>query len=152
MKIEITDPSSEASILLIAQSDNHLQALYPPESQHLESIAALKLPNVTFIGGYIESKLVACGALKILHDDISYGEIKRLFVTEQYRGRGYSKQIMANLEQHLVNANITIGRLETGIKQPEALALYRSLGYWVREPFGKYRHDPLSVFMEKHLS
>ncbi len=152
MKIKLTDPASEPCILLIAQSDSYLQSLYPPESQHLESIAALKMPNVLFIGGYFDNKLVACGAVKILNDDGCYGEIKRVFVSEHYRGRGFSKQIMANLEQHLINANVAIVRLETGIKQPKALALYRSLGYWVREPFGKYQPDPLSVFMEKQLS
>jgi putative acetyltransferase len=42
-------------------------------------------------------------------------------------------------------------RLETGIHQPEALGLYRAAGFVERGPFGPYRPDPLSVFMEKPL-
>ena len=42
-------------------------------------------------------------------------------------------------------------RLETGIRQAEAIALYRSSGYVDCEPFGEYRLDPLSRFMEKRL-
>jgi putative acetyltransferase len=39
--------------------------------------------------------------------------------------------------------------LETGPSQPEAIGLYERLGYRVRGPYGDYRDDPLSVFMEK---
>ena len=42
-------------------------------------------------------------------------------------------------------------RLETGTKQPEAIALYRKFGYVERGPFGAYKPDPLSIFMEKRL-
>jgi len=42
-------------------------------------------------------------------------------------------------------------RLETGIHQVEAIALYRSSGYVDCDPFGQYRLDPLSRFMEKRL-
>ncbi len=42
-------------------------------------------------------------------------------------------------------------RLETGIKSDEALGLYRRSGYIERGPFGAYRADPLSIFMEKVL-
>ena len=43
-------------------------------------------------------------------------------------------------------------RLETGIRQPEAIGLYRSAGYAEIGPFGAYRPDPLSLFMEKRLA
>jgi putative acetyltransferase len=43
-------------------------------------------------------------------------------------------------------------QLETGIKQPEAIALYRKFGYAERGPFGSYQPDPLSLFMEKRLA
>ena len=151
MIIERTDPASEAARALIEQSDRYMESLYPPESNHLESAEALKLPNVAFFGGYIGGELVACGAVKILDDDGCYGEIKRVFVIEEHRGKGLSKAIMARLERHLEEAKVVIARLETGIRQPEALGLYRRLDYAFREPFGSYRHDPLSVFMEKPI-
>ena len=42
-------------------------------------------------------------------------------------------------------------RLETGVRQPEALGLYETAGYQRRGPFGAYAEDPLCVFMEKRL-
>jgi putative acetyltransferase len=41
--------------------------------------------------------------------------------------------------------------LETGIKQPEAIGLYRASGYQDCPPFGSYNDDPLSLFMTKRL-
>lgn len=152
MRIERLDPECKAARSLIEQSDRYMESLYPSESNHLESIEALKLPSVTFFGGYIDGELVACGAVKILDDDGSYGEIKRVFVIEEHRGRGLSKAIMARLERHLKESNVAIARLETGIRQPEALGLYGRLDYVIREPFGSYGNDPLSVFMEKQLA
>lgn len=59
---------------------------------------------------------------------------------------------MAALEGHLRGKKIYVCRLETGVKQPEALGLYRKLGYRERQPFGDCAADPLSIFMEKQLS
>jgi putative acetyltransferase len=84
-------------------------------------------------------------------DDGRYAEIKRVFVVEGMRGGRIAERIMAELERRMAKRGITVFRLETGISQPAALALYRRLGYREREPFGAYRPDPLSVFMEKRL-
>jgi putative acetyltransferase len=58
---------------------------------------------------------------------------------------------MCYLETELRKRGVSLFRLETGIRQPEALGLYRKLGYRERGPFGSYRPDPLSVFMEKQF-
>jgi putative acetyltransferase len=94
---------------------------------------------------------VACGAVKLLDDDGRYGEIKRLYVLPAQRGKGLARMIMATLEDALRREGYPLARLETGVAQPEALGLYRALGYVERTPFGAYRPDPLSVFMEKRL-
>jgi putative acetyltransferase len=151
MNIELLDPCSKSARVLLALSDEYAATLYPAESNHMESVEVLAQPNVLFLGGYVDRQLVACGAVKILSDDDAYGEIKRLYIVDRYRGRGYSMQIMLRLEEHLGMQCVPLARLETGIKQPEALGLYRKLGYAVRSPFGKYRPDPLSVFMEKTI-
>jgi putative acetyltransferase len=151
MRIEPTDPESDSAQALIAMSDTYMTALYPAESNHLESARALKAPNVLFLGCFLQGQLVGCGAVKILSDDGRYGELKRVFVLESHRGKGYSKAIMEKLEGHLKNSGIALARLETGIRQPEALGLYKRLGYVERAPFGAYVEDPLSLFMEKRL-
>ena len=58
---------------------------------------------------------------------------------------------MEALEREAAQRGVTLMQLETGIKQPEAIALYRKLGYAERGPFGNYKSDPLSLFMEKRL-
>ena len=151
MHIKSIEPQHPGVQPLIIESDLYMASLYPSESNHMESIQALALSNIFFIGGFVDDLLVACGAVKILDDDGTYGEIKRVFVLRDYRGRGLSKMIMEHLESDLKACAINIARLETGIKQPEALGLYRKLAYVERGPFGSYKSDPLSVFMEKRL-
>ena len=151
MQIKVLDPFSAPAAHLLALSDAYMASLYPAESNHMESPAALALPTVLFLGIYLDSELAGCGAVKLMQDDGSYGEIKRLYVLDSFRGRGLSKQLMQALEAHLKELKVPLARLETGISQPEALALYEKLGYQYRAPFGSYQLDPLSVFMEKLL-
>jgi putative acetyltransferase len=150
LDIEYLDPDSAEVLALIAASDAYYVDLYPAESNHLESSEDLKRANVLFVGCRIENELVASGAAKIMRDDGNYAEIKRVFVLDRYRGRGLSNKIMCYLETELQDRGIKLFRLETGIKQPEALGLYRKLGYHERGPFGSYVTDPFSVFMEKY--
>jgi putative acetyltransferase len=145
------DPTSAGARRLIALSDAYMGALYPAESNHFESPEALAQPGVRFVGIHEAGQLIACGGVKLMHDEQAYGEIKRVFVLPEHRGKGLAGVIMAALETQLRREQYPLARLETGISQPEALALYRKLGYVERAPFGAYLPDPLSVFMEKRL-
>ncbi|MGD9209913.1 MAG: GNAT family N-acetyltransferase [Desulfobacteraceae bacterium] len=145
-KIKIIDPTDARK--LIAELDAYLNERYPAESNHLDSIDELKKPHVTMFGCSKMKDIIAMGAVKIMQ---GYGEIKRVYVPPEHRGKKLSKLIMAAIEAHLVQSKIPFARLETGINQPEALSLYKKLGYMEREPFGDYKHDPYSVFMEKEL-
>ena len=151
MVIEYLNPDASDVQELIRASDDFYVDLYPAESTHLESEDDLKRDNVVFIGGRIDGVLAVSGAAKIMQDDGEYAEIKRVFVRSEFRGQGLSLQIMNYLEAELVGRGINLFRLETGIKQPEALGLYRKLGYSDRDPFGAYRPDPFSIFMEKKV-
>lgn len=152
MQVEELDPDAEDVRALIAASDAYYGGLYPAESNHLESGEDLKRDGVLFVGCRSGGRLVASGAAKLMRDDGDYAEIKRVFVLEPYRGRGLSNLIMQYLETELIRRGVDTCRLETGVRQPEALGLYRKLGYREREAFGAYRPDPLSVFMEKRLA
>ena len=151
MVIENLDPDSAEVQALLAVSNAYYVNLYPAESNHLESSGDLKKPNVLFVGCRVDGELVASGAARIMQDDGSYAEIKRVFVLDDHRGKGLSSQLMRFLEAELQSRGVSLFRLETGIKQPEALGLYRKLGYLDRGPFGSYRADPFSVFMEKRV-
>lgn len=134
---------------LIADLDRYYQSLYPPQSTHLESIDSLSAPQTFVLGAYVQDKLIGIGAVKSLTRD--YGEIKRMFVRTRYRGQGVAQKILSGLERHLFEENIPLVRLETGIHQKEALSFYKSMGFQLCGPFGDYKEDPLSLFMEKHL-
>ncbi|WP_262927387.1 GNAT family N-acetyltransferase [Phytohalomonas tamaricis] len=134
---------------LIGLLDELQTQLYPPSNHYLDNVETLEQSHVFFVRALDDENLaVGCGAVKRLGD---YGEIKRMFVQEQARRQGIAKRIMTALEAHLIEQGIRLARLETGIHQPDAIALYRSLGYVERGPFGHYPEDEFSVFMEKAL-
>lgn len=149
--IRPVSPHDPGALLLLRASDEYMASLYPAESNHLEPPAALALPHVSFFGLFADGVLAGCGAFKRMEDDGLYGEVKRVFVDPPFRGRGYAKRIMEHVEAQALASGLTRLRLETGVTQHEALALYQGLGYQLRGPFGAYRPDPLSLFMEKNL-
>lgn len=151
MKITTLDPHSRHAQDLLILSDDYLAALYPAESIHLASATDLSDPSSLFLGMADGKKLIGCGSVKIIEGDIQYGELKRVFIKEAYRGQGLSRQLISTLENYLIEHSVWWARLETGIHQPEALGLYQHMGYKRREPFGAYSADPLSIFMEKCL-
>lgn len=78
-------------------------------------------------------------------------EIKRMYVIEQMRGQGLARRILAALEEDARDAGRRRMVLETGAKQPEAVALYTSSGYEPCEKFGYYRCHELSLCYAKAL-
>ena len=135
---------------LIRQSDVLMNALYPAESNHLVDIEQLARPHVHFFVARENSRALGCGAFVL--GDSGEAEMKRVFVDPTARGKGVARAIMAALEREAAMLGVTLMQLETGIRQPEAIALYRKFGYAERGPFGSYRPDPLSLFMEKQLA
>jgi putative acetyltransferase len=170
-----------AATHLIAELDAYLQRLYPPESNHLTSVDQLRNPNVLMFAvqeslapalsvpavlpkptvplvSLVPPELMAIAAVRLVRVSpitadrpTSYGEIKRLYVPPAHRGKGLAKALIVRLETELRDRQIRWAKLETGIAQPEAIALYERLGYHRCAPFGDYTADPLSVFMEKDL-
>jgi GNAT superfamily N-acetyltransferase len=78
-------------------------------------------------------------------------ELKRMFVIEQMRGRGLARRVLAALEKDARAAGRTRMVLETGTKQPEAVALYTSSGYEPCGKFGYYRFHEESLCYAKPL-
>ena len=78
-------------------------------------------------------------------------EIKRMYVVPEARGRGISRALLAALEAEAVALGYRRVRLETGIRQPEAVRLYKSAGYHRIAGFGRYETDLLSLFFAKDL-
>jgi putative acetyltransferase len=134
---------------MLARLDAYCAALYPAESNHLMDIASLMQGDVLFlVARDVDGAAVGCAALVNKQE---YGEVKRMFVDERRRGLGTGRKLLEHLVMFARMSGLSVLRLETGIHQPEAIGLYERLGFERRAPFGDYREDPLSLFMELRL-
>jgi GNAT superfamily N-acetyltransferase len=103
---------------------------------------------VVLVARDVGGEAVGCGALRPLGDGVA--EIKRMYVVPAARGRGLSKLVRAGLEAAARDRGWTTLRLETGPRQPEAVALYEGAGYRPIAAFGPYADDADdSLFYER---
>jgi putative acetyltransferase len=149
MRIALERPNQPEVIQLIEDLDAYQKPLYPSESHHGIDMDALSQPNVLFaVIRDDERGAIGCGAIVI---EPEFGELKRMFIRPEHRGQGLSKRLLAFLEDQARAKGCQVFTLETGIYQPEALGLYERSGYRRCAPFGNYKPDPMSVFMEKRV-
>lgn len=97
-----------------------------------------------------DARPIACGAIR--RRDAQSAEIKRMYVRPEARGRGISRMILRELESTAIDFGYRALVLETGLRQPEAIALYESHGYTVVPNFGFYKESQLSVCYRKELT
>jgi putative acetyltransferase len=90
---------------------------------------------------------VGCGAIKHLADDAM--EVKRMYVPEDRRGKGIAGEILVALEHWADELGYAKCLLETGTRQPEAIALYKKSGYSIILNYGQYAGVENSVCFEK---
>lgn len=112
-------------------------------------------PSGSFFVGYAGGEPVATGAWRSagvhrLGTDRT-AEIKRMYVVPAAQRRGYARRMLAHLETTARAAAFEALILETGLKQPEAIALYTSSGYEPIEGFGYYRDSPTARCFGKRL-
>ena len=79
-------------------------------------------------------------------------EIRRMYVRDEFRRRGLARLILAHLEDSARENGFDRLVLETGLVQPEAVALYRDCGYTDVPAFGYYTEAPLSIHLGKRLT
>ena len=151
--IEIVDgdPARKDVMQLLLASRRLSSSLYPPESNHGLNPHALGAADITFlVANGPDSTAVGCGAYRALGP--TEAEVKSVFVDDAHRRKGIAERIMAELEFRALRMGISQFFLETGVAQPEAINLYKKLGFEECGPFGHYTSDPLSVFLTKtHL-
>lgn len=151
IKIARESPDQSDVIQLLVASDDYHAALYPQDSNHLVDVSGLLAGHVRFLVARTpQGTAVGCGAI-LLGDDqgVPVAELKRMWVAPSIRGAGLGRRLLRALEIAARQEGAAVLRLETGVRQPEALSLYREAGYTECGPFGSYVADPLSVFMEK---
>ena len=102
-----------------------------------------------FLVAYAADTPVGCGAVRLV--DSSTAEIKRMYVRPGMRGHGIARRVLDALEAEARQLGVTRMLLETGTRQPEAIALYEKAGFTATGPFGEYKTSSLTMFMEKVL-
>ena len=92
---------------------------------------------------------VGCGAIKVFNNDTF--EIKRMFVHPTARGNGFAKEIVTALEDWARELGAKRCVLETGKRMPDAVGLYKGLGYEQIENYEPYIGVDNSMCYEKIL-
>lgn len=111
-------------------------------------------PDATCLVACVDGEPAGCVAREAVTEPGWEGcaEMKRVFVHDRFRGRGVASALVAAFEDAARAAGFTRVRLETGTKQPEAVALYAKLGYErSATPFGPWADSPLSICCTKSL-
>ena len=155
----------DAAVLIAAVQREYVNRYGGEDATPVEP-AEFAPPRGHFVVGYVAGGPVACGGWRA-HDvvdgctrgsapggadaagggpyralQIGDAEVKRMFVVPEHRGRGHARAVLAELERTAVAAGHRRTVLETGTRQPEAIALYVASGYTPIAPFGTYRDSP----------
>jgi putative acetyltransferase len=145
------DLGSPAARTLIAALDGELSGRYPEAGANHFRLDADEVAEGrgAFLVAYAGGEPAGCGAIRRLEDGAA--EIKRMYVAPAQRGQGIARLLLVHLET--AARALGAGRvvLETGTRQPEAIALYTRAGFTRIPPFGEYLESSLSVCMAKGL-
>jgi GNAT superfamily N-acetyltransferase len=151
-RVAITHP--DAQVLVEAVQEEYV-ARYGGRDESPIDAADFEDPLGQFFLGYLDDVPVATGAwrrsaVKALGAEVT-AEIKRMYVVPAAQRRGIARRMLAHLEATAVDAGIEALVLETGLKQPEAIALYLSSGYEPVPAFGHYAGADLSRTFGRRL-
>lgn len=101
------------------------------------------------IVAYEDGRPVGCGAIKEYSPDAM--EVKRMYTSPESRGKGVASSILSELERWAAELSYQRCILETGKRQPEAIALYKKKGYQIIPNYGQYADVEDSVCFEKKI-
>lgn len=146
IKIIRTDADNPDFIKLVKELDADLAIRDGHE--HAFYAQFNKIDQIKFaVVAYENDQPVGCGALKEYAPDTM--EIKRMYTSPDSRGKGIATKVLTELEIWAAERAFKKCLLETGIKQPEAIALYKKNGYHLVPNYGQYAGVENSVCFEK---
>lgn len=137
------------TVVLIAEIQAELTARYGGPDETPVDPTEFAPPHGLFVVGRLSREPVACGGLRRHGDGVV--ELKRMFVRPAYRRAGLARRLLHVLEAAAREIGYRQLVLETGLVQPEAIALYESAGYEPVPAFGYYADAPLSRAYAKSL-
>jgi GNAT superfamily N-acetyltransferase len=145
------------SVRLVAEVQQVYVERYGGEDDTVLDPHEFAAPAGFFVVGYVDGEPVACGGWRARRAGESPAlrdgdaEVKRMYVAAAHRGRGYARAVLAELERAAAAAGLARVVLETGTRQPEAIALYASAGYAPMPAFGRYADSESSRYFAKPL-
>ncbi|NKQ56506.1 GNAT family N-acetyltransferase [Amycolatopsis sp. K13G38] len=151
MELRVTPFDDPDSVKLIAEVQQEYVVRYGDQDKTPVEPAEFAPPHGLFLVGYAGGEPVACGGWRARQNPTG-AEIKRMFVVNSARGKGFARQVLAELERTAARAGHRRMVLETGLNQPEAMALYQSSGYEKIPQFGVYKGTTLSVCFGKDVT
>ena len=111
--------------------EEEIERLYADRQGSIHSVPApaeqMRPPSGAFLLVLDGEEPVGCGGLKPLGAET--GEIKRMYLRPEARGRGIAAGLLAALEGWARELGYSRVRLDTGDRQPAAKHLYESRGY-----------------------
>ena len=151
LRIAAAEPQSPPALALLAQA---VAEARQPDPELFSSAAPAptnppRSPRALLLLAWLDGLPAGCAGLYPLEGDC--GELRRMFTTRAARRRGVARRLLAALEQAGRAFGDTALRLETGDRQPEALALCRACGYVPSARYGRRCGDPSSRCFQQRL-
>jgi GNAT superfamily N-acetyltransferase len=144
-----TDSSNTDFQKLVAELDEDLKIRDGDQNSFYAQFN--KVDSIKYvIVAYYNYTPVGCGAIKEYSRNTM--EVKRMYVSINNRGQGFASIILKELENWTVELHYDKCILETGNKQPEAIALYKKNNYEIIPNYGQYKDVANSICFEKKFS
>lgn len=136
--VEMKDTEDAKNIILegLKERFGFLDHSYNPD---LNDILKNYIDNGdTFLVGFMNQTVVCTGALTKETEDI--GRIQRMSVKEEFRGKGFARQMLQFLESIAKENGFKKLLLETNKEWASAIELYKSTGYSIYQTDEKSSH------------
>ena len=144
-----TDSDSDDFIELVKLLDAELAILDGDEHAFYAQLNKTdKIKHV--IVAYENDKPIACGAIREYSPTVT--EVKRMYTLPEWRSKGIATKILKELEKFAAELSYQKCILETGLRQPDAIWLYKKNGYKNIPNYGKYVAMENSVCFEKEIA
>ena len=147
--IRAVEPGCQESIDLQWEMRRELDAMYGETTIDPPPLEQFRLPRAVFLVAWLDGMPIGYGAITTMNESVAH--VKRVFVRSGFRGNGFGRRIMDNLEKKAAELGYSLLFLETADKQLEAVSMYTNLGYERVPCAGRVPGSEHSICFEKSL-
>lgn len=151
VRFEVVDPLGDRAVASLTayfdELDQRFTTGFEPGDTLVADAAGFRPPHGVFVIATDDGHTVGCGGVLTL--DATVGEIKRMWVAAEWRGRGIGRLMLTELENRSRQLGHRTVRLDTNSVLTEAIAMYEAAGY---RPIERYNDNPFAKhWFEKAL-